>query len=64
MGQEVSKLYVSYSFHLMWAKLHVDIGYHGGIQAVTFKKNVTLLNFNMGVHGKTQNVEYLKNGWW
>ncbi len=60
MGLEISKRYSSHSFHLMPAKLYEDIGYHGGIQAVTFLGNrlsfknfVALWNFNMGVNGKT-----------
>ncbi len=38
MGLEISKCY-SYSFHLMSIKCYEDIGYHGGIQAVTFVSN-------------------------
>ncbi len=38
MGLEISKCY-SYSFHPMSIKLHEDIGYHWGIQAVTFLGN-------------------------
>ena len=55
MGLKISKRYFSYSFHPMSVKLYEDIGYHGGIQAVTFlgnqpsfKKIVALGNFNMG----------------
>ncbi len=33
---EVSKRYSHYSFHLISAKLHEDIGYHRWIQAITF----------------------------
>ncbi len=47
---EISKLYPSYSFHPMSAKLYEDIGYHGGIQAITFLGNQP--NFNMGLDGK------------
>ncbi len=39
MGLEISKRYSSYSFHLVSAKLYDDIGYHGGIQAITFLGN-------------------------
>ncbi len=35
MGLEISKRY-SCSFHPMSDKLYEDIGYHGGIQAITF----------------------------
>ncbi len=35
MGLEISKRY-SYIFIKMSLKLYEDIGYHGGIQAVTF----------------------------
>ena len=38
MELEISKRY-SYSFHPMSIKLHEDIGYHGGIQTVTFLGN-------------------------
>ncbi len=38
MGLVISKRYSS-SFHPMSAKLYEDIGYHGGIQAVTFLGN-------------------------
>ncbi len=38
-GLEISKRFSSYSFHLMSAKLYEDIGYHGGIQAITFIAN-------------------------
>ncbi len=38
MGLEISKRY-SYSFHLMSVKLCENIGYHGGIQAITFLGN-------------------------
>ncbi len=39
MGLEISKCYSSYSFHPMSIKLHEAIGYHGGIQTVTFLGN-------------------------
>ena len=59
MGLEISKSYSSYSFHPMPAKLYEDIGYHGGIQAITVLGNppsqkhiATLCSFNMGVNGK------------
>ncbi len=59
MRLEISKHYSSYSFHLMSVKLYEDIGFHGGIQAITFLGNqpsfknfVALLNFNMGVNVK------------
>ena len=48
---EISKR-SSYSFRSMTAKLHVDIGYHGSIQAWLLQKIVALRNFNMGVNGK------------
>ncbi len=38
MWLAISKRY-SYSFHPMSIKLHEDIEYHGGIQAVTFLGN-------------------------
>ncbi len=38
MRLEISKRY-SYSFHSMSAKFYEDIGYHGGIQVVTFFGN-------------------------
>ncbi len=38
MGLEISKRY-SYIFHPLSAKLYADIGYHGGIQAITFLGN-------------------------
>ncbi len=69
MGLEISKRFYSYSFHLMSVKLYEDVGYRGGIQAITFlgnrpslKKNVALRNFNMGVNRKTFDVKYLENG--
>ncbi len=37
MGLQMSKRY-SYSFQTMSAKFH-DVGYHGGIQAITFLGN-------------------------
>ncbi len=56
MGQYFQKCY-SYNFHPMSAKLYEDIGYDGGIRAVTFLANrpsvkniVALWNFNMGVN--------------
>ena len=59
MGLELSKRYSSYCFDLMSAKLYEDIGYHSGIQAVTFLGNqpsfknfVALWNFNMEVNWK------------
>ena len=39
MGLEISKRYSSHSFHPIQAKLYEDIGYHGGIQAITFLGN-------------------------
>ncbi len=36
MGLEISKRYSSYSFHPMADKLYENVGYHGGIQAITF----------------------------
>ena len=39
MGLEISKRYSSYSFHSISAKPYEDIGYHSGIQAVTFLGN-------------------------
>ncbi len=58
MGLEISKRY-SYSFHPMSVKLHEDIGYHGGIEAVTFLDNlptftnfVTFGNFKTEINGK------------
>ncbi len=39
MGLEISKCYSPYSFDPMSAKLYDDIGYHGGIQAITFLGN-------------------------
>ncbi len=36
MGLEISKRYPSYSFHPMSVKLYENIGYYGGIQAITF----------------------------
>ena len=45
MGLEMSKRYFSYSFHLMSAKLYEDIGYHGGIEAITFLGNWPSLKF-------------------
>ena len=39
MRLEISKSY-SYSFHLISSKLYGDIGYHGGIQAITFLDNM------------------------
>ncbi len=39
MGLEISKRYSSCNFHLMSVKLYENIGYHGGIQAVTFLGN-------------------------
>ncbi len=39
MGLEISKCYSSYNFHPMSMKLHEDVVYHGGIQAVTFLGN-------------------------
>ena len=38
MGLDIPK-HNSYIFHPMSAKLHEDIGYHGGIQAITFLGN-------------------------
>ncbi len=61
MGLEISKRYFPHSFYLMSVKLYEDIGYCGGIQAVTvlgnrtnFKNSVLLWNFNMGVSGKSK----------
>ena len=60
MELEISRRVSSYSFHPMSAKLYEDIGYYSRIQAVTFLGNrssfknfVALLNFNMGINGKT-----------
>ncbi len=60
MALEISKRYSYYSFHPMSVNLYEDIGYHGGIQAITFLGNrpsfknfVVLWNLNMGVNGKT-----------
>ncbi len=39
MGLEISKRCSSYTFYPMTAKLHVNIGYHGQIQTVTFIVN-------------------------
>ncbi len=60
LGLEISKRYSSYSFHPISAKIYEDIGYHGGIQAVTFRGNrpsfnnhfCGILKFKMGVNGK------------
>ncbi len=38
MGLGISKRY-SYSFHLISAKLYKELGYDGGIQAITFLGN-------------------------
>ncbi len=37
MGLEILNGYCPYSFHPISAKLYEAIGYHGGIQAVTFR---------------------------
>ncbi len=37
MGLGISKCFSSYSFHRISAKLHEYIGYHGEIQAITFR---------------------------
>ena len=39
MGLEILKRYSSYSFCPMSVKRYEDIGYYGGIQAVTFLGN-------------------------
>ncbi len=39
MGLGISKRYCLYSFHPMSENLYEDIGYHGGIQAITFLGN-------------------------
>ncbi len=39
MGPEISKRYSSHSFHLMLANLYENIGYNGGIQAITLHGN-------------------------
>ena len=56
---KISKRYCLYSFHLISPKFYEDIGYHDGIQAVTFfgnqpsfKKIVAHWNFNMWINGK------------
>ncbi len=35
MGLEISKRFSFHSFHPMSVKLYEDIGYYGGIQAIT-----------------------------
>ncbi len=54
MGLEISKHY--YNFHLMSAKVHEHIGYHGGIQLLLFLAIGQVLkilwHFDMGVDGK------------
>ncbi len=70
MGLEISKRYSSYyGFHLVSAKFHEDIGYHGGIQSVSFlvsrprckKVEFLVANFNMRANGKIiKYVIYLK----
>ncbi len=60
MWLEILKRYSSYSFHTMSKKLHGDIGYHGGIQAVTFLNNVALEILTWESR-KIANVRYLEN---
>ncbi len=38
-GLEISKYFSPYGFHLISAKLHENIGYHGGMHAVTLLGN-------------------------
>ncbi len=45
MGLEISKRYSSYSFHPMSVKRYEDIGYYGGIQAITFVGNRPIVIF-------------------
>ncbi len=55
MGLKITNRHSSYSFHSMLVKLHEDIGYHGGIEAVIswqsakFLNFVTLRNFNIKI---------------
>ncbi len=70
MRQEISKRYFSYSFHQMSIKVNQGIGYHGGIQAISFLGNrlsffqnfVALRILTWDSMGKSQNGQYLENG--
>ncbi len=64
------KRYLSNNFHRIPSKLYENIAYHGAMHAITlpgnwpsFTKLMALWNFNIGVNGKTYDVEYLENGW-
>ncbi len=67
MELEISIATASLSFHRIPSKLYEAIAYHGGMQAIAFLAISQILqNFrhfeilNLGVNGKTSNVEYLE----